>query len=360
MLSDEKPRDEYLGASLLPGVCGLDPYNPRFEVWARLTGRARGVRRTPEMERGIFLEDDVQEILPQKKEGIVAVEPADFHVHPELGFIGSHNDGYTVYENGGGRHTLEIKNPGRDRWHVIRETGLPTQDVLQAQIGAGLRELDVCDFAIHNADEWLTLLFRVPFRPELFEYMVRQGDLFWREHVLADVAPQPFPDELPPDDIPILRGEAFNVGEDGEWIELMEQYARYARLKRAVEDLYEGVADDDGKRAGGLKDKIVEFILSTEHEEVVGVAGKAYYRPDATRRYFKKELVQAMGPFEPSSTREVLEWWFEQNGPDRWRESVDELMAHLGSKARVDVDSDEFYHEARVPYFRVYPSKETG
>lgn len=353
MLADEKPRDSYLGASELPGVCGLDPYNPRFEVWSRLTGRIRGKKKTPDMRRGIYLEPVVREHLPEWKDGIEATEEPDFHVHPELDFIGSHNDGYVIRSNGGGRHTMEIKNPGRDYWHVIREQGLPAAQVCQAQIGAGLRDDDECDFVMHNADEWLTLHFEVPLREELFDYMIRQGELFWHEHVLKDVPPDPFPQELPPD-VPKISGEAIQVHDDEEWTDLMEQYARYSRLKKQVQELYDG-----SDESPGLKDTIIEKMIELGSEQVVGDAGKAYYRPEATRTFFSKELLQAVGPFHPDATRETLEWWFRTEGPDNWQKAVEDVMTVLGRQARIDVQSEEFYREKVVPYFRVFPSKET-
>lgn len=350
MLAEEKPRDSYLGASDLPGVCGLDPHNPRYEVWARLTGRAEGDPRNRHMMRGIYLEPVVRNHLHEWKDDVDGTEDPDFHVHPEIEWIGSHNDGYALIE--GESHTMEIKAPGRDHWHIIRDQGARTADVLQAQIGAGLRGDDECEFVIHNADEWLTLLFRIPFREDLFEYMIEQGVLFMEEHVRTDTPPDPFPDEPPPE-IPQLEGEALQVHDNERFTELMEAYARYARAKKKVDNIYEGTEEEPG-----LKEELRQFALSHGAEEIVGEAGKLYYRPDDVRRYFNKKLVEAVGPFDPEKTREVLEEWFKVNGPDRWEPAVDELMTTLEVNARVNVESDKFHKETTVPFLRAYPSDE--
>lgn len=354
MLADEKPRDSYLGASKLPGVCGLDPYNPRFEVWARMTGRASGPKKNRAMMRGIYLEPVVRDHLHEWKDEIEGCDPPDFHVHSELEFIGSHNDGYA--RGNGERHTLEIKCPGKESWHIIRDQGLRTQEVLQAQIGAGVRGDDACKFVLHNADEWLTLLFTVPFREELYEYMVRQGELFMAEHVIPDVPPDPFPDETPPD-IPVIEGEALDVHDDEEFEDLMERYARYARAKKRLKVIYEGGDSDDDEP--GLKEELRRFAVEKGHEEIVGEAGKLYYRPDDTRTHFKRELVQALGPFHPRETREVLEWYLAMTPETdhlNAQKVADKIMDHLEVQARIDIESPEFHRTVVQPYLRAFPS----
>lgn len=355
MLAEEQDRDSYLGASQIPGVCGLDPYNPRWEVWARLTGRASAEEKSPDMMRGIYLEPVVRENLPEWKDRVEATSEPDFHFHPDLEFVGSHNDGYARVD--GCDTTLEIKCPGSESWQHMREQGTRTQQVLQAQIGAGLRDQEKCIFAIHNADEWLTLLWEIPFREELYEYMMRQAEIFWEEHVLKDVPPDPFPDEPPPDEIPSLDGEALHVHDDPEFTEIMEKYARYQRLKKKVRRIYEGTDERPG-----LKEEMQEYALEKGHEEIIGEAGKLYYRPDSTRKYFKKELVQQLAPFHPGKTREVLEWYFTSLATEklgmRTEEIADGLMQHLERQARLDVESDELHTETNVPYLRAFPSTE--
>jgi len=350
--AEERDRGSYIGASMVPSILGLNPYQTRWDVWARLTGRSKGPRKNEHMYRGIYLEDDVQDYLTKTKAQILEVRPKDFFVHDEFDFFGSHNDGYTVWDPAEAPeddliHSLEIKCPSSHRWRIIREQGLPTADVIQAQAGAAIRKLHTTDVVLHNADDWTTLLFAIEVREELWGYIQEQVELFWTNHIIPDEPPEPFPTPLPPD-IETIAGEALDVGEDEGWTELMEQYARYRAAKDRIKVIYEG---DEEEGVQGLKAKVIEKMGA--YEEVVGVAGKAIHRPNSTRSRFSKKNVQGVGPYWPKVTRQILE-------DELGDEQATAILERLRNEARIDVEDPVFYEEYRSPYFRIFPSDEVS
>src|SRR2546426_2239823 len=104
-----------IGASLAPGVMGVNPWFPRtpYEVFLLLTKRVAPPPPTDAMRRGLELEAAARQAF-EARTGLL-VEPCT-RAHPQYPFLRASLDGITL----DGTEIVEVKVPGRATFEAIR------------------------------------------------------------------------------------------------------------------------------------------------------------------------------------------------------------------------------------------------
>ncbi len=108
-------RERGIGASLAPGVMGVNPWFPRtpYEVFLLLTQRTTAPAPTEAMRRGLELEAPARQAF-EAHTGLL-VEPRTLE-HPRYPFLRASLDGITL----DGTDLVEIKVPGRATFDALR------------------------------------------------------------------------------------------------------------------------------------------------------------------------------------------------------------------------------------------------
>jgi putative phage-type endonuclease len=108
-------RERGIGASLAPGVMGVNPWFPRtpYEVFLLLTKRVGPPDQTDAMRRGLALEEPARRAF-EAHTGLI-IEPRTLE-HAQYSFLRASLDGITL----DGTEIVELKVPGRATFEAIR------------------------------------------------------------------------------------------------------------------------------------------------------------------------------------------------------------------------------------------------
>jgi putative phage-type endonuclease len=230
-------RSEGVGASLAPGVMGVNPWFPRtpYEVFLLLTKRAESPPETPAMQRGVALEAAARQAF-EAQTGLI-VEPGT-REHPEHRFLRASLDGITL----DGTEIVELKVP-RETFEAIRTAReVPPHYYWQVQQQLAVSGAACCHLWIYSPDENSVLLSVMP-SPDDIACLLSAAQALWR-CVQTDTAP------------PLTDRDTI-IRTDTEWLRVAAEYRNAEqvitewtpaldRARRALIGLMQGAAHIEG------------------------------------------------------------------------------------------------------------------
>jgi putative phage-type endonuclease len=234
-------RERGIGASLAPGVMGVNPWFPRtpYEVFLLLTKRLEPPDQNDAMRRGLALEEPARRAF-EAKTGLI-VEPRTLE-HPQYPFLRASLDGITL----DGTEILEVKVPGRATFEALGSApAVPPHYYWQIQQQLAVSGAGRCHCWVYCPGEEGILIPVVP-NPEAIERLVARAHEVWT--CVQTDAPPPLSD----------RDTVVRV--DPEWLAVAEEYrtteaiaAEWAQkleaARRALITLTNGAARVEG---GGI------------------------------------------------------------------------------------------------------------
>lgn len=177
-----------IGSSEIAAICGESPYSSAHRVY--------GVKRGIEVEEGndteqTWLGHELEPILGRWYANEVGVElirgPGTVR-HPEHEWALATPD----FEHADGSRIVECKVVGwrvEHHWDDSREDGAPTYVLGQANWQMGIRGIHECAIPVLFTSDARKRIFLARFDERIFNAMLRIGERFWHENVLAGVAP---------------------------------------------------------------------------------------------------------------------------------------------------------------------------
>jgi putative phage-type endonuclease len=234
-------RERGIGASLAPGVMGVNPWFPRtpYEVFLLLTKRVEPSGPSDAMRRGLELEEPARRAF-EAHTGVL-VEPRTLE-HRQYPFLRASLDGITL----DGTDIVEVKVPGRATFDAIgaaRE--VPPHYYWQVQHQLAVSGAACCHFWVYCPGEDGILIPVVP-NPEAIANLVARAHEVWT-CVETDTPPP-------------LGARDTVVRADPEWLTLAQEYRKteaavaewtkkFEAARRALIDLMSGAARVEG---GGI------------------------------------------------------------------------------------------------------------
>jgi len=198
MSNDNSPetRRQFLGATDVAAIAGVNPYRTPLQVWLEKTGHAAPAEPTAAMRRGLRFEPVVAEMYTEET-GISTV-PADRVFHPQFEFLVASPDRLACPDDAAPFY-VEIKTHTpwlRDTYGPQGTDAIPDHEYLQVmwQLHVGLRA--------HAIEAWhadLAALFgtdelgiwHIEYNEELGDALESRAVRFWQDHVLPEVPPEP-------------------------------------------------------------------------------------------------------------------------------------------------------------------------
>lgn len=224
-------RQNYLGASDMAAILGVDPNKSALDVYNEKLGLVPPFEGNNQTERGLKLENIAAQEYSERTGNKVHRRHTEL-VHPKYDFIRGHIDRRVV----GDKRPVEIKVPSRAMFYKIKREGLPEPWIVQMQTYLWLDKSRIGDFAPFCPDVWESLPFEVPAEPDLFDRIEHAAVFFWTEHVLKRVPPLPLKQDQPAIEFAKIPGEVL-YRTDPEFIEAAQLFREAKQLERDSEEL---------------------------------------------------------------------------------------------------------------------------
>lgn len=230
-------RSKGIGGSEITAVMGLDPYRTPYTLWEIKTGRVAGFEGNKYTMMGNYLEPVVADIF-QNETGLECYTKKQEHFsHPDYPHLLGTPDRF-VKLKGGGEGVLEIKTTQKriSREDINEGGALNWYFQLQWYMGITGKKTGFLAWLCSGVDFDYV---QVDFNAEIFSDMVEAGDRFWRENVLADIAPPPINKEDIMKVIGMVLPDAIELPEDALQYHaaLKENKAKIKELENANDEL---------------------------------------------------------------------------------------------------------------------------
>jgi putative phage-type endonuclease len=271
-------RQDYLGASDMAAILGVDLYRTPLDVFNEKLGLVAPFDGNKQTERGLKLEAVAAQEYAEATGRKVHRRRTEL-VHPKHEFIRGHLDRRVV----GDKRPVEIKCPSRGMFHKIKREGLPLSWIVQMQTYLWLDRSPVGDFAPFCADAWEILPFEVPAQPEVFEQIEHAAVLFWTEHVLKGVPPPTIKQDAPAIEFAKIAGEIIHRT-DSEFVEAAQLFREAKQLEKDSELLIE------------LAKKQVKAAIDSKLGKYEGGGMRLAYFMSQGRTSFDKKALAAAYP----------------------------------------------------------------
>ena len=232
---DQAVHSRGVGGSEIAAILGMDPRRDAFSVWASKTGRVPPMEANTRMKWGKALERVIAEAYASETHQIVSwcdqtmSHPSrPWQIATPDAFVLGDDGSLTPYRIGG----ADCKNVALDQawqWGEPGSDSVPQPIALQLQWYCSTFDLpwwDAC--ALMGGND--LRIFRINRDAEIEAILLTEVERFWRDNVLADVAPEPGPSQATVDALKAMYPKntaELRVATEAE-IELL------AKLKEAV------------------------------------------------------------------------------------------------------------------------------
>jgi putative phage-type endonuclease len=190
-----------IGGSDAAAVLGMSPWCSPLDVWLDKTGRAKPVDETPAMYWGTQLEDLVaKEYANQSGRKVQRVnsvlkDPEGLPLLASIDRVVCPQDGKAPVVKGEFRtdKILECKTAGQyasDNWGEPGTDDVPRYYLCQCLHYLGITGVDMCDVAVLIGGRDFRM-YTIRHDRETVAIMRERLAQWWRDHVVADVAPEP-------------------------------------------------------------------------------------------------------------------------------------------------------------------------
>lgn len=232
-------RQQYIGASEIAAVMGLDRWKTSLDVFREKTGLVEPFTVNKHTERGKRLEAIAADLFTELTGNKLQRRTQAF-IHPAYPFIVGHIDRVFVGE----KKLAEIKCPSIAAFRKYQREGLPDSMIVQMQVYLGLTGSASGTWLIFCADAWDLATFDIEFDESLYTAAVWAAVNFWNDHVLIGKAPE-YDASGNSADIQIEKtGGSVTFREDEQFIAKAQALKEAADLKRDAEELYEFAKQD--------------------------------------------------------------------------------------------------------------------
>lgn len=258
-------RKNYLGASDLAAVMGVDLYRTSLDVFNEKLGLAEPFEGNKHTERGTKLEEIAAREYAEKTGKALRRKHMPL-VHPKYDFLRGHIDRLVEGKN----RIAEIKCPSVGSFARIQREGVPDSWIVQLQTYLLLSGKPAGEYIVFNADKWEMLNFELMADIEMQVTIVDVAVKFWREHIETGVPPQPSEIDKPRLEFAKVGGDVTQVN-DPVFIEAAQLLQEAKQLELDGKQLYdiakqriiESVGGQFGKyQGGGLR---LSYYLNPGH-----------------------------------------------------------------------------------------------
>lgn len=193
-------RRRYLGATDVAAIVGLSPYSSPLTVWLEKTGRAEPQPMSAVMLRGLRLEPYIAQLYSEEQgEPVVRAEPVQ---HPQCSYLRATPDYRVAGPDDPIPYYVECKSHSPRVAHEYGPEGTdeaPDREVVQVQWQMHValeRERPyggdpvTADLAVlFGVDDFR--VYSIRYDGELASALEESARRFWRNHIDADIAPEP-------------------------------------------------------------------------------------------------------------------------------------------------------------------------
>lgn len=174
-------------------IIGLSEHRSSLDVWADKTGRAEPVDLTPALKRGIYLEDGVLRWYGADTGAAHVERPGTIQLASQP-LIMATPDGIARFEREDlfERRGVEVKCPGpfmEQGWGEPGTDQVPQAYLAQAVFEMAVLDVERLDFAALLGGE--LRIYPVTRNRDVEGLLIERALKFWRDHVVADKAPDP-------------------------------------------------------------------------------------------------------------------------------------------------------------------------
>jgi putative phage-type endonuclease len=229
-------RRQYLGASEIAAVMGIDRWRTPLDVFPEKTGLTEPFTGNKHTERGNRLESIAAELFTELT-GQKLQRRTQAYPHPQHPFIVGHIDRVYVGE----KKLAEIKCPSIAAFRKYQREGLPESMVIQMQMYLGLTGYKSGTWLIFCADAWDLATFDIDFDSGLYAIAVADAVKFWNENVLAGLAPQ---EDAAATETGIEKSGEVTFRDDEAFVRRALSLREAVELKRDAEELFENAKKD--------------------------------------------------------------------------------------------------------------------
>lgn len=185
----------YLGGGNVAGVIGVSPFRTPLDEYHTIIGDAPEINAETErfFRRRKSLEPFAAEVLRQR--GFVVVKQNERYTDSEFPFFKAELDAETVWAGGQANAEFKSVHPmAAAQWgHDGDPEGAPAYVTAQAQWGMGIKRDEQCEFcnivAAIGFDD--SRVFPLIAAADVIGYLRQRARMFWEEHVLKRVPPEP-------------------------------------------------------------------------------------------------------------------------------------------------------------------------
>lgn len=297
-----------IGGSDVAAVLGLSKYKSPYQLWLDKTGRSELEDEQSEPAYwGNALEDVVAQEF-KKRTGLKVQRVNQTLVHPIHKFARANIDRAVINPEISGNvrikngqlttdHILECKTANQymaKLWGKDTES-VPDYYLVQCQWYMGITQTQKCSLAVLIGGQQFRT-YEINYDAELFEMLIEECGNFWRNHVLADVPPEP----TTFDDVTHRwsKHDPDTSIDDVDLTALIEEY------KDLSADMKEAKAQQDD-----LKTQICSLIQEKEtvlHGDKRLATFKAQERTTIDSKAFKTEYPELWKQFAKTSSTRIL------------------------------------------------------
>lgn len=271
-------RREYIGASEIACVMGLDRYKTPLELYNEKLGLVSGFEGNRHTMRGNRLESIAAEEYEQLS-GRELKSHAQPFVHSDYPFIVGHVDRTVVGE----KRIVEIKCPSIAAFRRFQRDGLPESYIIQAQVYMGLAGYPRLTYAIFCADAWDLAAFDVAFDKDIYNAAIRAAANFWNNHILTQTPPEAGNADKPNIEFEKIGGNV-TKRDDPVFTQAMADYFEADQIIRDAEEL-----------KAAAKEKVLDAI-ERQYGRYEGGGMRLYFTQQAGRKSFDKKALQSAHP----------------------------------------------------------------
>lgn len=173
----------------MPAILGLSPWRTAYDVWLEKTGKVDPIESTETMDIGNMIEDGLLDWAAAKLS--LPITKNQYRVHQNAIHSASHDALVNGLPAG-----LEAKSTGRsDDWGEEGTDAVPDHVLIQCQQQMMVSGLERVHVPVLMGGGWglQRKLYLVLRDSDIIEVIEREGVRFWREHVIAGVAPEGTP-----------------------------------------------------------------------------------------------------------------------------------------------------------------------
>jgi len=279
-------RKNYIGASDMAAIMGLDPFRTAYDIWLQKTGRITETAENKAMQRGTYLEDAVLTWFADTTNKKIIRNQT--RVCPESRVpIAANLDAFVPDE----KRPVEAKTAGpysKERWGEDGTDQVPDRILVQTTVQMLCTQADCCYVPAYLPYREF-VLFVVKYNKLLAELILEKAEQFWTKYVQPDTPPE---NSAPSIDLAKnIRRQPNRTVSIPSAVCRAYQYA-YDAYKEKEKDLERAKAILlsclDGADEGICEEEKIIFVNRQIERETIDTKALKEENPDLAEKYIRK------------------------------------------------------------------------